>query len=291
MSDLWTAPRIRALKGQGKIACLTAADFFAARVLDEAGLPMILVGDSLGMTTLGHATTLPVTLADMLHHTAAVARGVKNALVVTDLPFLTYQVSPAQALESAGRCLQAGAGGGQAGGAGVIRADTVRLLVDNGIPVLGHIGLLPQSVRGMGGYKVQGRTASDVDRLLADAAALEEAGCFATVVEGVPAETAQRITAAIRIPTIGIGGRRGLRWPGAGAQRRAGIDPGQFAPSLSNATPTSARPCGRPLQPIGRTWSRGPSPGRNTPTADQAAEGRSACTERMRAPLIHADLC
>ena len=190
------------------MACLTAADFFAARVLDEAGLPLILVGDSLGMTTLGHATTLPVTLADMLHHTAAVARGVKKALVVTDLPFLTYQVSPAQALESAGRCLQAGAGAVKLEG-GVIRADTVRLLVDNGIPVLGHIGLLPQSVRGMGGYKVQGRTATDVERLLVDAAALDEAGCFAVVVEGVPAETAQRITAAIRIPTIGIGAGAG----------------------------------------------------------------------------------
>ena len=208
MSDKWTAPRIRALKGRGKIACLTAADYFSARVLDEAGLPMILVGDSLGMTSLGHETTLPVTLADMLHHTAAVARGVKSALVVTDLPFLTYQVSPAQALESAGRCLQAGAAAVKLEG-GVIRADTVRLLVENGIPVLGHIGLLPQSVRGMGGYKVQGRTASDVERLLADAAALDEAGCFAVVVEGVPAEAARCITEAVRMPTIGIGAGSG----------------------------------------------------------------------------------
>ena len=204
MADKWTAPRIRALKGRGHFACLTAHDFITARLLDEAGFPLILVGDSLGMTVLGHETTIPVTLADMLHHTAAVARGVRNALVVTDLPFLSYQVSTAQALESAGRCLQAGAAAVKLEG-GEIRVGAVRTLVENGIPVLGHIGLLPQSVRGMGGYKVQGRTATDVERLLADAAALEEAGCFALVVEGVPPETAQRITASIGIPTIGIG--------------------------------------------------------------------------------------
>lgn len=204
MAEKWTAPRIRASKGKARLACLTACDFFTARLLDEAGFPLILVGDSLGMTVLGHETTLPVTLDDMLHHTAAVVRGVKCALVVTDLPFLTYQVSAAQALENAGRCLQAGAAAVKLEG-GTIRADTVRMLVDNGIPVMGHIGLLPQSVRGMGGYRVQGRTASDIERLLADARALEQAGCFALVVEGVPPDTARQITAAVAIPTIGIG--------------------------------------------------------------------------------------
>lgn len=204
MADHWTAPRIRALKGKGRFACLTAYDFTTARLLDEAGFPLILVGDSLGMTALGHETTIPVTLADMLHHTAAVARGVRCGLVVTDLPFLTYQVSPAQALENAGRCLQAGAAAVKLEG-GALRADTVRLLVENGIPVLGHIGLLPQSVRGMGGYRVQGRTASDVERLLADARALEYAGVFALVVEGVPPDAARQITEAVAMPTIGIG--------------------------------------------------------------------------------------
>lgn len=204
MADQWTAPRIRALKGKAKIACLTAADFHTARLLDEAGIPLILVGDSLGMTVLGHETTLPVTMADMLHHTAAVVRGVTRALVVTDLPFLTYQVSPAQALENAGRCLQAGAAAVKLEG-GAIRADTIRTIVGNGIPVLGHIGLLPQSVRGMGGYRVQGRSAEDVRRLVDDARALEAAGCFAIVVEGVAPDAARQITAATAVPTIGIG--------------------------------------------------------------------------------------
>jgi 3-methyl-2-oxobutanoate hydroxymethyltransferase len=204
MAEKWTAPRIRASKGKVRLACLTACDFFTARLLDEAGFPLVLVGDSLGMTVLGHETTLPVTLADMLHHTAAVARGTRNALVVTDLPFMTYQVSAAQALENAGRCLQAGAAAVKLEG-GALRADTVRMLVDNGIPVLGHIGLLPQSVRGMGGFRVQGRSASDIERLLADARALDQAGCFALVVEGVPPDTARQITEAVAIPTIGIG--------------------------------------------------------------------------------------
>ena len=204
MAEHWTAPRIRALKGRTKIACLTAADFQTAHLLDEVGIPLILVGDSLGMTVLGHETTLPVTMEDMLHHTAAVVRGVKRALVVTDLPFLTYQVSAAQALENAGRCLQAGAAAVKLEG-GAIRADTVRTIVDNGIPVMGHIGLLPQSVRGMGGYRVQGRSSAETRRLVDDARALEAAGCFAVVVEGVTPESARQVTESIAIPTIGIG--------------------------------------------------------------------------------------
>jgi 3-methyl-2-oxobutanoate hydroxymethyltransferase len=201
----WTAPRIRALKGKQKLVVLTAYDFVTARLLDEAGIQIALVGDSLGMTILGFDSTLPVTLDHMLHHTAAVARGVKRAMVVTDMPFLTYQVSVAQAVENAGRCLkEAGADGVKIEG-GAIRAETVKALVENGIPVMGHIGLLPQSVHAMGGYKVQGRTESDVERLLADARALTEAGVFSMVLEGMPADVAERITSAVGVPTIGIG--------------------------------------------------------------------------------------
>ena len=201
----WTAPRIRALKGREKIACLTAYDFFAARLMDEAGLPLILVGDSLGMTVLGYENTLPVTLEDMLHHTAAVARGAKRAMIITDLPFLTYQVSISQAIENAGRCIkEAGADGVKVEG-GEHRAPVIRALVENGIPVLGHIGLLPQSVRAMGGFRVQGRTEAEAERLVHDARAIEEAGCFAIVLEGMPADVAGKISKAITIPTIGIG--------------------------------------------------------------------------------------
>lgn len=205
MTTKWTAPRIRAAKGKQRLAILTAYDAANARLMDEAGLPLILVGDSLGMTALGYASTLPVTLEQMLHHTAAVVRGNRLAMVIADLPFLTYQVSIAQAVESAGRCLkEAGADGVKIEG-GAFRAPVVRALVENGIPVLGHIGLLPQSVNAMGGYRVQGRTAEDAARLVEDARALEEAGVFALVLEGMPADVARQITAAVSVPTIGIG--------------------------------------------------------------------------------------
>ena len=205
MNIKWTAPKIRALKGRGRFATLTAYDFVSARLLDEAGLPLILVGDSLGNTVLGYDSTLPVTLDDIVHHTAAVARGVKQAMVIADLPFMTYQVSPAQALKSAGRCLQEGGADGVKIEGGAFRAPTVRALVRNGIPVVGHIGLLPQNVRAMGGYKVQGRTAAEADALREDALALAEAGVFAMVLEGIPAAVAGAITAAVPVPTIGIG--------------------------------------------------------------------------------------
>ncbi|HMP88936.1 MAG TPA: 3-methyl-2-oxobutanoate hydroxymethyltransferase [Kiritimatiellia bacterium] len=201
----WTAPRIRALKGKQKIAMLTAGDFTFSRLLDEAGIPCILVGDSLGMTMLGYDSTLPVTLDQIIHHTAAVVRGAKNALVITDLPFMTYQASLEQALLSAGRCLkEAGADAVKLEG-GVVRAPTIEALTSNGIPVLGHIGILPQSVKSAGGYRVQGKTERDAQRLLEDAHAVAEAGAFAVVLEGMPPDVAAQITAAIEIPTIGIG--------------------------------------------------------------------------------------
>lgn len=201
----WTAPRIRALKGKGRISCLTAYDFCTAQMLDEAGIQLILVGDSLGMTVLGYENTLPVTLEDMLHHTAAVARGARHSLVVADMPFLTYQVSVEQALLNAGRLVKESAAGGVKVEGGATRAPTVRALVENGIPVLGHIGLTPQSIQAMGGYKVQGKTSDDARRLADDARALEEAGAFAVVLEGMPAPLGAEITAAVSIPTIGIG--------------------------------------------------------------------------------------
>jgi 3-methyl-2-oxobutanoate hydroxymethyltransferase len=205
----WTVPRIRALKGKGRITSLTAYDFSIARLVDEAGIQLVLVGDSLGMTVLGYEDTIPVTMADMLHHTAAVARGARHALVVADMPFLSYQVSIEQAVLNAGRFIkESGADAVKIEG-GAFRVPTIRALIENGIPVLGHIGLTPQSIHAMGGYKVQGKTEEGADRILADAKAIEEAGVFAMVLEGMPAALASRITAAVGVPTIGIGAGAG----------------------------------------------------------------------------------
>jgi len=201
----WTANRIKALKGRGKVVCLTAYDFATARILDEGGLHLVLVGDSLAMTMLGYKTTLPVTMEQMLHHTAAVVRGVHKALVVADMPFMSYQSSVDVGIANAGRFVkEAGAGAVKIEG-GSFRVPLVKALVENGIPVLAHIGLTPQSIRELGGYKVQGRQSGDAERLIADAKALEQAGAFALVLECVPAALGGEITAAIRIPTIGIG--------------------------------------------------------------------------------------
>ena len=207
MSDnvKWTVPRIRALKGKGKIVSLTAYDYPTAKLVDEAGIPLILVGDSLATVLLGYDSEIRVTVDQMLHHTAAVARGVKNGLVVADMPFLSYQVSIEQALMNAGRFVkEAGADAVKIEG-GSSRAPTVRALVENGIPVLGHIGLLPKSINAMGGFKVQGKTAEDAQRILDDAKAVEDAGAFAMVLEGLPAALAGEISQAIAVPTIGIG--------------------------------------------------------------------------------------
>ena len=201
----WTAPKIRTLKGKGKVTALTAYDYSTARLVDEAGIHLVLVGDSLAMTMLGYENTLPVTMDEMLHHTSAVARGVKYGLVVTDMPFLSYQVSVEQALLNAGRFIkEAGADAVKIeGGAG--RVPTIRALVEIGIPVLGHVGLTPQSIHAMGGFRVQGKKTEDAQRILDDAKAIEEAGVFAMVLEGMPAALAGEITAAVSVPTIGIG--------------------------------------------------------------------------------------
>jgi 3-methyl-2-oxobutanoate hydroxymethyltransferase len=201
----WTAEKIRGLKGKGKVVCLTAADCGTARLLDAAGLHLVLVGDSLAMTVLGYPTTLPVTVEQMLHHVAAVARGTASALVVADMPFMSYQVSVEQALMNAGRFVkEAGAGAVKLEG-GAFRADAIRALVENGIPVLGHIGLTPQSLNVTGGYKVQGRRDEEAERLLADGRAVEAAGVFALVLECVPRALGAEITRSVGVPTIGIG--------------------------------------------------------------------------------------
>jgi 3-methyl-2-oxobutanoate hydroxymethyltransferase len=186
-----------------RFVMLTAYDALTARVLDEAGVPLLLVGDSLGMVVLGHDTTLPVTMEDALVFTAAVARGARNAIVVGDLPFGSYQASSREAVRNATRLMRVGANAVKLeGGARSVKA--VRRMTQAGIPVMGHLGLTPQSVNAFGGFRVQGR-GEHGDELLADALALQEAGCFSLVLEAVPAGLGTRITEALEIPTIGIG--------------------------------------------------------------------------------------
>lgn len=188
-----------------RFVVLTAYDHPSAQLLDRAGVPVVLVGDSLGMVVLGHDSTLPVTLEEMIHHTRAVARGVERALVVADLPFGSYQAGPRQALRSSVRLVkEAGAHAVKLeGGDRVLPA--VEVLVAAGIPVMGHLGLTPQSVHQFGGYRVQGRSAEAAERMVADAKALEDAGVFAIVLEAVPATLGARVTQAVAVPTIGIG--------------------------------------------------------------------------------------
>jgi 3-methyl-2-oxobutanoate hydroxymethyltransferase len=205
----WTASKIKALKGERKIAVLTAYDALTASLVDAAGIPVILVGDSLGMTVLGYETTLPVTMDEMLHHTAAVSRGVKEALVIADMPFMSYQPSIELGTANAGRFIkEAGADAVKIEG-GAVRTGLIEVLVGNGIPVLGHIGLTPQSIKEMGGYKIQGKTEEQVRQLMDDAMAVEQAGAFALVLECVPAELGEMISSALKIPTIGIGAGAG----------------------------------------------------------------------------------
>ncbi|VGO23094.1 3-methyl-2-oxobutanoate hydroxymethyltransferase [Pontiella sulfatireligans] len=205
----WTASKLRALKGEKKIAMLTAYDALTGSLVDEADVPAVLVGDSLGMTVLGYETTLPVSMEEMLHHTAAVSRGVENALVIADMPFMSYQPSIEMGLENAGRFIkEAGADAVKVEG-GAVRSGLIEALVSNGIPVLGHIGLTPQSIKETGGYKVQGKTSEQARRLMDDAMAVEQAGAFALVLECVPAELGELISGALSIPTIGIGAGAG----------------------------------------------------------------------------------
>ncbi len=201
-----TINQIKDMKQKGeKITMLTAYDYSTAKIIDEVGIPLILVGDSLGMVVLGYESTIPVTMEDMLHHTKAVVRGTKQTMVIGDMPFMTYHISVDDALRNAARFIQeAGAQAIKLEG-GVTVAEKVRRIVECGIPVMGHIGLTPQSIHQFGGYKVQGRSPEAAVKMLKDAQALEEAGAFAIVLETVPTPLATLITQKIGIPTIGIG--------------------------------------------------------------------------------------
>jgi len=201
-----TAPGLMEMKARGeKISVLTAYDYAWGKLIDEAGVDVALVGDSLGMVVLGYETTLQVTMDDMLRHTAAVARGAKRALVVADMPFLSYQIDKEEAVRNAGRLIQDG--NAQAvkmeGSDHVV--DTIRRLVEIGIPVMGHVGMTPQSVHQLGGFKMQGKDAENAERIRQEALALQDAGVFAVVLEAIPSTLAKEITESLAIPTIGIG--------------------------------------------------------------------------------------
>ena len=201
-----TVRDIRAYKERGeRFAMLTAYDALSARLLDEAGIPLILVGDTLGMVMLGHDSTVPVTMDEMLHHTAAVRRGTSNCFVVGDMPFMSYQASIEDGMRNAGRFLkEAGANAVKLEGGGRT-VDLVSKLTESGIPVMGHLGLTPQSVNQLSGYRVQGRNDEQALRIIQDAKALEAAGAFALVLEAVPSALAAEVTGSLDIPTIGIG--------------------------------------------------------------------------------------
>jgi 3-methyl-2-oxobutanoate hydroxymethyltransferase len=205
-----TIHTLRAMKERGeRIAVLTAYDATFARLLDEAGVDVLLVGDSLGMVIQGHETTLPVTLDEIIYHCRAVARGAQRAQVVGDMPFMSYQASVEQGLVNAGRMIKEGGCSAVKLEGGAQHVELVRRLVAAGIPVMGHIGLTPQSFHQMGGFKVQGRDPGGRKRLLDDARALADAGAYAIVLEGIPSEIAAEITAELAIPTIGIGAGAG----------------------------------------------------------------------------------
>ena len=200
-----TAPAVRAMKGAQRIGMITAYDYPSGKIADAAGADVILVGDSLGMVVLGYPDTLSVTVDDMLHHTRAVARGVSTALIVGDMPYLSYHVSVEESVRNAGRFIQAGAQAVKVEGGKPSRLRTIEAILDAEVPVMGHIGLTPQSVNALGGFKLQGKHVDDARRLVDEAIALEQAGCFSLVLEAVPTELAQLITEKVTIPTIGIG--------------------------------------------------------------------------------------
>lgn len=200
-----TAPGLVEMKSRGeKISVLTAYDYATGRLIDESGIDVALVGDSLGMVVLGYETTLMVTMDDMIRHSAAVARGAKRALVVADMPFMSYQTSADDAIRNAGALMQTGAAAVKLEGGEQVK-EIVKRLVDIGIPVMGHVGLTPQSVHQFGGFKIQGKDAENAERIRSEAMQLQEAGAFAVVLEMIPAALAKEISESLSIPTIGIG--------------------------------------------------------------------------------------
>lgn len=205
-----TVATFRKAKEEGKkLSMLTAYDYSTASLLDEAGINGILVGDSLGNVILGYEDTISVTMEDMIHHGAAVARGAKNALVVEDMPFMSYQGSVYEALKNAGRLMKEGRANAVKLEGGKEVAPQIKAITEAGIPVMGHLGLTPQSINAFGGYKVQGKDEAAAQKLLADAKAIEEAGVFAIVLECVPSALAEVVTKAVNVPTIGIGAGAG----------------------------------------------------------------------------------
>jgi len=201
-----TINSIQEKKQQGTpITCLTAYDYASSRLVDQAGIDMILVGDSLAMVVLGYENTLPITMDEMLHHTRAVRRGVKRALVIADMPYASYQVDEKQAVKNAARFIKDGGAEAVKIEGGEKRVSLVHRLIDAEIPVMGHVGLTPQSVNMMGGYRVQGKTMNAIERLVKDAVALDRAGAFSIVLEGIPREVARIVTEEVESPTIGIG--------------------------------------------------------------------------------------
>jgi 3-methyl-2-oxobutanoate hydroxymethyltransferase len=201
-----TTRTFASMKNDGtKIACLTAYDFLTARLLDQAGVDLLLVGDSLGMVFQGHETTLAVTLDEMLYHTKAVMRGVERAMVIVDMPFMTYQANAEEGFRNAGRAMKETGAGGVKFEGGERIADLVRMTMQAGIPVMGHLGLTPQSIHQFGGYQPRGATAEEAKRILRDAKILEEAGVFSIVLEKMPAGLAAKVTKSVNVPTIGIG--------------------------------------------------------------------------------------
>jgi 3-methyl-2-oxobutanoate hydroxymethyltransferase len=193
---------------RAKIACLTAYDYPFARILDQAGIEIVLVGDSAANVVAGEKNTLPISMEEMLYHTRVVARAVRNALVIADMPFLSYQGRIEDAVYNAGRFLKAGACGVKVEGAGII-SKTVERLVELGIPVMGHLGLTPQSIHKFGGYGLRGKAPGEAARMIKDARQLEKSGCFSIVLEKIPAVLARKITRAVSVPTIGIGAGAG----------------------------------------------------------------------------------
>jgi len=274
---------VQRFKEEGqRFAVLTAYDYLSAKILDEAGIPILLVGDSLGMVMLGYPTTLPVTLDEMLHHAKAVARGAHQALLVGDMPFMSYHVSVEQAITSAGRFIQEGGmhavkleGGGR-------NVEITRRLTDMGIPVMGHLGLTPQFVHQMGGFKVQGKSEKQAARILADAKELERAGAFSIVLEGVPSDLATRVTNALRIPTVGIGAG-----PGTDAQvlvfhDMLGLTTGK-APKFVKRYASLAEDITRAAQRYAQEVGDGTFPGpENSYSANGSASGAKAPREEAK---------
>ena len=258
-----TTKTIRARKGGQKITSLTAYDYPTAKLVDEAGVDVILVGDSLGMVVLGYPDTTHVTLDDMVHHTKAVSRAKSNALLIADMPFLSFGVSRRDTILNAGRLVREGGAESVKLEGGVRVREEIRALVDCQIPVMGHVGLTPQSVHAFGGFRVQGKKEAEADEVLRDAVAVQEGGAFSVVLEGIPASLAGRITREVDIPTIGIG---------------AGVDcDGQvlvtqdmlnlfrdFTRNSSRYTPTSGSPLSRPWNASAGRFRTGSFPPRST---------------------------